>query len=140
MQSVLAGRLAKFAAGMMLFVAGYAVGQQTATTRGATETTLMHVFAFTPLEGATEQDFANFHAATAKMVGQIPGLRRAWFGRLAQPIPGGGTRLLEYGVAMEFDDLNALRVYAEHPAHQEWGKVYARVRVQGTTTLDIPGE
>jgi hypothetical protein len=103
------------------------------------EPTLMHVFAFTPLEGATEQDFADFQAATAEMVGQIPGLRRAWFGRLLQPIPN-GERPREYGVAMEFDNVEALRAYADHPVHRAWEQVYARVRVPGTTTLDIPGE
>jgi antibiotic biosynthesis monooxygenase (ABM) superfamily enzyme len=104
------------------------------------EPTLLHVFAFTPLEGATEQDFADFQAATAEMVGQIPGLRRAWFGRLLQPIPNGGGHVREYGVAMEFDNIEALRGYADHPAHRAWEQVYARVRVPGTTTLDIPGE
>ena len=135
MRSRLAGRLVQVAFGLMLFVAGCAVGQQTGM-----ENTLMHVFAFTPLEGATEQDFADFHAATAEMVGQIPGLQRAWFGRMLQPIPNGGGRPREYGVAMEFDGIEALQAYADHPAHRAWEQVYAKVRVQGTTTLDIPGE
>ena len=139
MKGLMAGRLAKAAAGMVLFIAGWVVGQQWAIPRTGTETTLMHVFAFTPLEDATEQDFAAFHAATAEMVAQIPGLRRAWFGRLLQPIPG-TPRPREYGVAMEFDSVEALRAYAGHPAHSAWEQVYARVRVQGTTTLDIPGE
>ncbi len=134
MRSALAGRLVQVALGMLLFAAGCMVGQQ-----AGTETTLMHVFAFTPLEEATEQDFADFHAATAEMVGQIPGLRRAWFGRLLQPIPN-GRRPREYGVAMEFDNIEALRGYADHPVHRAWEEVYARVRVLGTTTLDIPGE
>ena len=134
MRSRLAGRLVQVALGLLLFVAGCAVGRQTGMER-----TLMHVFAFTPLEGATEQDFADFQAATGEMVGQIPGLRRAWFGRLLTPIPDGG-RPREYGVAMEFDNIEALRAYADHPAHRAWEQVYEKVRVQGTTTLDIPGE
>lgn len=135
MRSGLAGRFVQVALGLMLFAAGCAVGQQSGMER-----TLMHVFAFTPLEGATEQDFADFQAATAAMVGEIPGLRRAWFGRLMQPIPNGGGHVREYGVAMEFDNIEALRRYADHPAHREWEQVYERVRVPGTTTLDIPGE
>jgi len=130
-----AGRLVRVAMGLVLFVAGCGVGRQAGMER-----TLMHVFAFTPLEGATEQDFADFRAATAEMVGQVPGLRRAWYGRMLQPIPNGGGRPREYGVAMEFDNLEALRAYADHPAHRAWEQVYAKVRVQGTTTLDIPGE
>ena len=134
-----AGKVALGVAGIMLFVGGWVLGQQTRTSQAATEKTLMHVFAFTPREGATEQDFANFHAATADMVGKIPGLRRAWFGKLLQPLPPGPEPRL-YGVAMEFDDVNALQVYADHPAHRAWEQVYAKVRVPGTTTLDIPGE
>lgn len=133
-RSALTGRLLQVALGTLLFAAGCMVGQQAGTER-----TLMHVFAFTPLEEATEQDFADFHAATAEMVEQIPGLRRAWFGRLLQPLPSSGP-LREYGVAMEFDNVEALRIYADHPVHRAWEEVYARVRVQGTTTLDIPGE
>ena len=41
---------------------------------------------------------------------------------------------------MEFDDAKALDVYANHPVHTEWVKVYEKVRVRGTTTLDILGE
>ena len=81
MRSRLAGKLVQVALGLMLFVAGCGVGRQAGMER-----TLMHVFAFTPLEGATEQDFADFRAATEKMVGEIPGLRRAWYGRMLQPI------------------------------------------------------
>jgi Stress responsive A/B Barrel Domain len=135
MESRLAGRLAQVALGLMLFIAGCAVGRQTGM-----EHTLMHVFAFTPLEGATEQDFADFRAATEKMAGQIPELRRVWFSRLLQPIPDGGGHPREYGVAMEFDNIEALQTYADNPAHREWEKVYEKVRVQGTTTLDIFGE
>ena len=135
MRSFFAGRLAQVVLAILLFAAGCVVGRQSGI-----EPTLMHVFAFTPLEGATEQDFANFRAATEDMVDEIPGLRRAWYGRLLQPIPDGGGRVREYGVAMEFDNLEALVEYADHPAHRAWEEVYEKVRVQGTTTLDIPGE
>jgi len=131
------GKAALAAAGAALFFAvGCAVGQQA----GGTEKTLMHVFAYTPLEGSTPQDYENFKAATAKMVGEIPGLRRAWVGKLREPLPAGGDVMRLYGVAMEFDDEAALQVYANHPAHDEWGAVYEKVRQRGTTTLDILGE
>ena len=123
-----------FAAGV-LFLAGCVLGQQTATT----QKTLLHVFAYTPLEGSTPQDYENFKKATAGMVGKIPGLRRVWIGKLREPIPAGGE-IREYGVAIEFDDIQALRVYADHPAHRAWEAIYEKVRKIGTTTLDIPGE
>jgi len=122
-------------AGGLLFLAGCLVGQQAATT----QKTLLHVFAYTPLESATEQDFENFKEATAEMAGKIPGLRKVWVGKLREPLPQ-ESRLHTYGVAMEFDDAEALAVYADHPAHTEWVKVYEKVRMRGTTTLDILGE
>jgi antibiotic biosynthesis monooxygenase (ABM) superfamily enzyme len=100
------------------------------------EQTLMHVFAFTPREEATPQDFEAFRQATIAMVGQIPGFRRVWVGKLREPLPV-ETRIHTWGVAMEFDDTAALEVYADHPAHEAWVKVYDKVRVPGTATLDI---
>ncbi|MBI4465117.1 MAG: Dabb family protein [Acidobacteria bacterium] len=121
--------------GGLLFLAGCLVGQQAATT----QKTLMHVFAYTPLEGATQQDFENLKKATVDMIGKIPGLRKVWVGKLREPLPQ-ESRLHTYGVAMEFDDAEALAVYADHPAHVEWVRVYEKVRMRGTTTLDILGE
>ena len=123
------------AAGALLFLAGCVTGRLAA----GSQKSLMHVFAYTPLEGSTPQDFEDFKKATAAMVGKIPGLRRVWVGKLREPLPV-ETRIHTYGMAMEFDDAAALDVYAKHPAHDEWVKVYTRVRKEGTTTLDILGE
>jgi len=117
----------------LFFVAGCLVGRQTASP----EKTLMHVFAYTPLEGATPQDFDNFKRATAEMVGAVPGLRHVWVGKLREPTPAENDTVRTYAVAMEFDDLNALNAYAGHPAHKQWEQVYEKVRVRGTTTFDI---
>jgi Stress responsive A/B Barrel Domain len=121
--------------GGLLFLAGCATGRLTA----GSEKTLMHVFAYTPLEGSTMQDFETFKKATAGMVGQIPGLRRVWVGKLREPLPV-ETRIHTFGVAMEFDNAQALDAYAKNPAHAEWSKVYEKVRKEGTLTLDILGE
>jgi hypothetical protein len=101
---------------------------------------LMHVFAYTPVEGATQQDFINFTKATHDLVGKIPGLKRVWVGKLREPIPGENDKPRTFGVAMEFENEDALKVYATHPAHDQWVRVYEKVRVPGTTTLDIMGE
>lgn len=132
MRKRLAGKFAFFLGALLLFLAGCMVGRQLGPQK-----TLMHVFAYTPLESATPQDFANFEKATADMVGTVPGLRRVWVGKLREPVPAENDRIRTYGVAMEFDDTQALDAYAQHPAHREWIKVYDKVRVQGTTTLDI---
>lgn len=135
MPKIIGKKMALGLAGGALFLAGCLVGQQTA----ATQKTLLHVFAYTPRQGATPQDYENFKRATAGMLGKIPGLRRVWIGKLREPFPAGGE-IREYAVAMEFDDLEALPVYADHPAHREWEQMYERVRKQGTTTLDILSE
>jgi antibiotic biosynthesis monooxygenase (ABM) superfamily enzyme len=130
-----ARKTALLAAGMLLFLAGCVAGRMSA----GSQKTLLHVFAYTPLKGSTPQDFEEFKKATAALVGQIPGLRRVWVGKLREPLPV-ETRIHTYGVAMEFDNAEALDVYAKHPAHAAWVKVYDKVRLEGTTTLDILGE
>ena len=129
------GRIALLLTGAMLLATGYVLGQQTATTQKS----LLHVFAYTPVDGATQQDFDNFKKASAELVGKIPGLKRVWVGKLKSPLTDGDAKRL-YGVGMEFEDVKALEAYADHPAHKDWEKVYRKVRVAGTTTFDIMGE
>ena len=135
MRRYFSGKVVLELTGCLLFAAGLVLGQQ----MGTTQKTLMHIFAYTPLKGSTPQDYENFKKATAGLVGKIPGLRRVWVGKLREPLPA-GEAVREYGVVMEFDDAKALQVYADHPAHTEWVKVYEKVRLRGTTTMDIPGE
>ncbi len=135
MRSRWAGRFGLILGAAALFLAGCIAGRTSATQ----ERTLLHVFAYTPLEGSTPQDYEAFKKATAAMVGQIPGLKRVWVGKLREPLPV-ETRVHTYGVAMEFDNAQALDVYAKHPVHDQWTKLYEKVRKQGTTTLDILGE
>ena len=125
---------------VILIAAGsFALGHAYATRAARAEharTGLMHVFLYTPLAGATEQDYQTFDRATREMVGKIPGLRKVWAGRLAEPLPW-ENKVRSYGVAMEFDDQAALNSYAHHPVHQDWMAVYEKVREAGTTTADI---
>ena len=136
MSKFLNGKIALCAAASVLFLAGCLAGRQSSSP----QKTLLHVFVYTPLESATPQDFENFYSATKDMVGKIPGLRNVWVGKLREPIPAEENRIRTYGVGMEFDGLDALAVYANHPVRAEWVKVFAKVRQQGTTTLDILSE
>lgn len=127
----------------------------------AGEKKLMHCFVFTPVETATEADWQAFFKATDELPKKIPGLHRVWYGRLLKPLPifttdaetrkklaagekqvtGPVQRLMrEWGVCMEMENEAALKVYADHPAHKEWEKVYFKVRQPGTTTFDIIGQ
>ena len=125
---------------MILIAAGsFALGHAYATRAARAErarTGLIHVFLYTPLVGATEEDYQAFDRTTREMVGKIPGLRKVWVGKLAEPLPW-ENKVRSYGVAMEFDDQAALSVYAKHPVHQEWMTAYEKVREAGTTTADI---
>jgi antibiotic biosynthesis monooxygenase (ABM) superfamily enzyme len=133
MRKLIVKKLAPFMVGSLLLLVGCVIGRETAPP----ERTLMHVFAYTPVDNATQQDYAAFETATRDMVGKIPGLRKVWVGKLREPTPAENDRIRTYGVAMEFDSLDALAAYAHHPVHAEWNKLYERVRQQGTTTLDI---
>ena len=122
---------------------------------------LMHCFYFTTIDEVTDADWKAFTAATEALPGKIDGLLDVWHGELRRPMRLTGTdretagklragesnvtgpvRMMtrQYGVCMEMADEAALKVYADHPAHAEWVKVYSKVRVPGTTTVDIIGK
>ncbi len=111
----------------------------------AGEKALMHCFAFTEIEEATEDDWKAFMTATNELPGKIEGLEKVWVGKLRRPLRQFGrnqdeARLRQWGVCMEMADEEALAVYANHEAHTAWVKVYEQVRVPGTTTFDILGQ
>jgi hypothetical protein len=127
----------------------------------AGEKKLMHCFAFTVIEGASDADWQAFYKATDELPGKIPGLNRIWYGKLRSPLPiyqpsrevqkelragaksaTGEVTFLprQFGVCMEMDSLSTLKTYASHPAHKEWVAVYSKVRQAGTTTYDIIGQ
>ncbi len=132
-----------------------------AFTATAQDKKLMHCFAFTQIDAATPADWAAFAKATDELPGKVPGLSKVWHGKLARPM--GITQVdgqvsdedrkklmagesvaakvkmvrRQYGVCMEFASQDALKAYAKHPEHDAWMKVYEKVRVAGTTTIDI---
>ena len=121
--------------GAMLFFAGWLAGQ----ARGTTQKTTVHAVAWTLLEGATEQDFENFRVATANLVTVMPGLRRAWVGKLRAPLVVGDTTRT-HGLVLEFDDVQSKEAYSTHPTRAPWAEVWAKVRVPGSTNFDVVGE
>jgi hypothetical protein len=119
---------------------------------------LMHCFYFTPVETATAADWAAFNKVTEALPGKIPGLTRVWSGKLRMPqsifsvdreaakklragdkaVTGEASLTVrQYGVCMEMDSVETLKIYADHPAHKEWDAVYQKVRQYGTSTFDI---
>ena len=127
----------------------------------AGEKKLMHCFAFTVIDGASDADWKAFQSATDALPDKIPGLTRVWQGKLRAPLAqfttdaatrkklGGGEKdvtgpvnrlMRQYGVCMEMADEATLKKYTDTPAHAEWLKTYEKVRVAGTTTYDIVGQ
>jgi hypothetical protein len=133
-----------------------------AGTMLAGEKTVLHCFAFTPIETASTAEWDAWHKATAALPGKVKGLKRVWTGKLANPLSvpqitdaearkkaqagdGEGTgafRLLrrQYGACMEFESMDAYKAYGPDPAHKEWEAVYGKVRVPGTTTFQLIGQ
>ena len=116
----------------------------------AGEKKLMHCFAFTSVEDASEADWEAFYKATDDLPEKIDGLNKVWYGKLRRPMrlyykTGGEEatyeqRIREWSVCMEMADIAALEKYADHPSHREWEEAYFKVRQRGTTTFDILGQ
>ena len=114
------------------------------TAAMAGEKKLMHCFAFTVIDEATDADWKAFGTATDALPGKIPGMTKIWHGKLARPLTvynaKGEKVLRQHAVCMEMDNQEVLAKYASHPAHADWLKTYEKVRKPGTTTYDILGE
>src|SRR5262245_37393656 len=140
-------RLAVCAAGLCLASGIAAAGEKK----------LMHCFAYTVKDGATEADWQAFYKATDQLPSKIPGISRVWYGKLRQPLniygvapemskqlragaakaSGEATlNVRKSGVCMEMENEGTLKTYTAHPFHKEWESIYSKVRVEGTTTYD----
>jgi hypothetical protein len=140
-------RLATLLAGLSL----------SATMSVAAEKTLMHCFAFTPIESASQAEWDAFYKATDELPKKIKGLKRVWYGKLARPLAQNQLKFADpevrkkmtadkkgtteftiverkNGACMEFDNQAAFQAYGTADAHKTWVAVYEKVRVPGTTT------
>ncbi len=129
----------------------------------AGDKTVMHCFAWTPIQEATPADWQAFYKASDALPQKIEGIIRVWYGKLASPLSQ--TKLgnvdrdsfqkyrtgesvtvpvshidREYGMCMEMKNADVLKAYDEHPYHKVWTDAYAKIRVDGTTTFNILGQ
>ena len=130
-------------------------------TAPAGEKKMMHCFAFTVIDSATDAEWQAFYKATDQLPAKIPGISRVWYGKLRAPLNQFNTtaeagkqlragaekvtaevtlRVRKSGVCMEMENEGALKTYTAHPYHKEWMAIYEKVRVAGTTTFDILGQ
>lgn len=121
---------------LLLCLAG---GMLLASTALAGEKKVMHCFAFTAVDSATQADWNAFYKATDELPKKIKGISHVWYGKLMNPLRvGGATR--QYGVCMEMDSPEVRKAYGSDPYHKVWTDAYSKVRVEGTTTFDIVGQ
>lgn len=133
-----------------------------AGTALAGEKGMMHCFAFTTIDAATDAEWQAFYKGTDALPSKMPGIvKRVWYGKLRAPLQqfnvdaetrkkftaanadaeGKVTRLMrQQGVCMEMANEAALKTYTDHPYHKEWVAIYEKVRRPGTTTFDIIGQ
>lgn len=127
-------RLALCAAGLFLFSGSATAGEKK----------LMHCFAFSPVENASQADWQAFYKATDKLPKKISGVSHVWYGKLRAPLTvynGHQVKSVrQYGVCMEMKDEATLKSYTNDPFHKEWVDAYSKVRIEGTTTYDILGQ
>jgi hypothetical protein len=146
---------------LIRFIYALLAGLSIAGPAAAGEKALMHCFAFTVIDDASDADWQTFQKATDALPGKISGVTRVWHGKLRAPLAqfttdaatrkklGAGEKDVsgpvnrlsrQYGVCMEMRDEATLKRYATDPTHAEWVKAYEKVRVAGTTTFDILGQ
>jgi leucyl-tRNA synthetase len=124
----------------------------------AGEKGMMHCFAFTVIESATDADWKAFNEATDQWPSKFKGIQKIWHGKLRSPlaqftvsaearkklaagekdVDTKANRLVrQHGVCMLMTGPEALKEYTANPFHKEWMAKYEKVRVAGTTTYDI---
>src|SRR5262249_31921174 len=138
-------------------IAGLALAANAAK---AADKTLMHCFAWTSIKEATPAEWQAFFRASDAMPGKIKGVKKVWYGKLANPL--GQTSITnldadttkryragekvsaevqrtprDWGMCMEMTSLDALKAYDSDPYHKLWTEGYSKVRVEGTTTFDF---
>jgi hypothetical protein len=104
-----------------VFFAGVALGKQ----RYGEPKTVLHVVAGKWKPEATDEEEQRALAAMRPMLAAVPGVKNVWLkADRVQP------REYNYAFAIEFEDRAAADAYAQHPAHEEWYKVYQPIRAE----------
>ncbi|MGH3499109.1 MAG: Dabb family protein [Nocardioidaceae bacterium] len=79
--------------------------------------TLQHIVLFKYRDELSEADAAQMRAQIAAWPASIDGIRKLRFGR---DVTQERTRGHQYLLYTEFDDLDAMRAYQQHPLHQHF--------------------
>ncbi len=133
MRNLLRGRTLLCVVAGVMFLAGWVAGQE----KAATQKTVIHAAAWTANDGLSQQDLDSFRSETAGLAGKVPGLRRAWVGKLREPVTFDGKKR-NYGIILEFDDVKSKDAYSDtHP--QPWYDHFNKLRSPGSSNFDVVG-
>lgn len=82
---------------------------------------IVHVVLYSPRPDLSDADRAAVMAAVSNAARDIPSIKRLRIGkRIKHSLPGYEQMMrddYEYAVFIEFDDVEALKAYLQHPAH-----------------------
>jgi len=85
---------------------------------------MWHVVLFRPRADLTVEERVGLMAALARALSEIPHIRRFELGRRVRHGAGYEQLMaedLEYAALLNFDDMDGLKAYLEHPAHRDLG-------------------
>jgi hypothetical protein len=91
---------------------------------------IAHVVLFTPSAGMSPRDREAFLELLRAAFAGIPGIERVRVGkrtRLGRPYDGLMTIPIEYAAVLEFETVDALHGYLDHPGHAELGRRFFEV-------------
>ena len=119
-------RLVVVAVALALFGAAVVVGQN----KYGTPKTVVHVVTIQWKPEAAEADKQKALDGVKEMAAAIPGIKNVWIkATKVQP------RDYDAAFVIEFENQEALKRYADHPAHDEWVEHYGTVRAASNNTV-----
>jgi hypothetical protein len=89
---------------------------------------IAHVVLFRQQPGVTPEDRAIFANAIVRARRDIPSIRRFQLGRRVRhgrPYEQAMTQDFAYAAVVEFDDVEGLKAYLNHPSHSELARLWA---------------
>lgn len=124
----------------LLLALGLAAGM--AANKFGKPKSVIHVVTLFYKDGTTEEQKRQVLDGVEKMAAEIPGIRNVWLkgmkvqGSVQEKTAEGKliNRNLTDAFVIEFESAEALKVYADHPAHAAWEKIYTPLRGQSRTS------
>jgi len=103
---------------------------------------IIHVVTLYWKDGTTDAQKKAVLDGIEKMGKEIPGITRVWLkpvkvqGQYPVKQPGGEMKIFPVTDAfvIEFRDEQSFKAYADHPAHEEWERIYTEARGRSVTS------